>query len=53
QFTGMPGVFVPLEETVRSFREILDGVHDGLPEDAFYMVSGIDAAIEKAQKMQA
>ena len=52
QFTGMPGVFVPLEDTVRSFREILDGEHDALPEDAFYMVSSIEAAIEKAKSMQ-
>jgi F-type H+-transporting ATPase subunit beta len=52
QFTGMQGVFVPREDTVRSFREILDGKHDALPEDAFYMVSGIDAAIEKAEKMK-
>ncbi|MEM6675999.1 MAG: F0F1 ATP synthase subunit beta, partial [Planctomycetota bacterium] len=53
QFTGMPGVFVPREDTVRSFREILDGKHDELPEDAFYMVSGIDAAIAKADKIGA
>ena len=39
QFTGMPGVFVPREETVRSFKEILEGKHDELPEDAFYMVA--------------
>ncbi len=52
QFTGMPGVFVPREDTVRSFREILDGKHDAMPEDAFYMVSGIDAAMAKAEKMK-
>jgi len=51
QFTGMPGVFVPREETVRSFKEILEGKHDELPEDAFYMVSGIDAAVEKSKGM--
>ena len=51
QFTGMPGVFVPREETVRSFKEILEGKHDDMPEDAFYMVAGIDAALEKAQSM--
>ena len=51
QFTGMPGVFVPRDETVRSFREILEGKHDALPEDAFYMVASIDAAVEKAKKM--
>lgn len=53
QFTGMPGVFVPREDTVRSFKEILEGKHDALPEDAFYMVASIDAAIEKAETMAA
>ena len=52
QFTGMPGVFVPREDTVRSFREILDGKHDELPEDAFYMVASIEAAVEKAAQMK-
>ena len=52
QFTGMPGVFVPRDETVRSFKEILEGKHDALPEDAFYMVANIDAAIAKAKKME-
>ena len=51
QFTGIPGVFVPREDTVRSFKEILEGVHDALPEDAFYMVASIDAAQAKAQGM--
>jgi F-type H+-transporting ATPase subunit beta len=51
QFTGMPGVFVPREDTVRSFKEILEGVHDALPEDAFYMVASIEAAVTKAEKM--
>ncbi len=51
QFTGMPGVFVPREDTVRSFKEILEGKHDDLPEDAFYMVASVEAAIEKAQQM--
>jgi F-type H+-transporting ATPase subunit beta len=50
-FTGSPGVFVKIEETVRSFREILEGKHDNLPEDAFYMVGTIDDAIAKAQKL--
>ena len=49
QFTSMPGVFVPRDDTVRSFAEILEGRHDDLPEDAFYMVGGIDTAVEKAQ----
>lgn len=52
QFTGMPGVFVSREDTVRSFKEILEGKHDDLPEDAFYMVSTIEAAVEKAKSMQ-
>jgi len=51
QFTGMPGVFVPREDTVRSFKEILEGKHDKLPEDAFYMVSNIEAAVVKAAKI--
>ena len=51
QFTGMTGVFVPREDTVRSFREILDGKHDTMPEDAFYMVAGIDAATTKAKEL--
>jgi F-type H+-transporting ATPase subunit beta len=51
QFTGMPGVFVPREDTVRSFKEILEGKHDALPEDAFYMVADIESAATKAQKM--
>jgi F-type H+-transporting ATPase subunit beta len=51
QFTGSPGRFVPREETVRSFREILDGKHDALPEQAFYMVGGIDEAVERAKKL--
>jgi F-type H+-transporting ATPase subunit beta len=52
QFTGMPGVFVPREETVDSFKGILAGDYDALPEDAFYMVAGIDAAHAKAEKMK-
>jgi len=52
-FTGMKGRFVKLEETVRSFAEILDGKHDNLPEQAFYMVGTIEEAQEKARKMEA
>ena len=48
QFTGTPGRYVPLEETVRGFQEILDGKHDNLPEQAFYMVGGIEEVLEKA-----
>jgi F-type H+-transporting ATPase subunit beta len=51
QFTGMQGKYVKLEDTIRSFREILDGKHDSLPEQAFYMVGTIEEAIEKAKKM--
>src|SRR5207344_3042821 len=47
QFTGAPGKTVPLEETIRGFRGIVDGQYDDLFEDAFYMVGGIDEAIEK------
>jgi F-type H+-transporting ATPase subunit beta len=50
-FTGMPGKFVKVEDTVRSFREIIDGKHDDLPEGAFYMVGSIEEAREKAAKM--
>ncbi len=53
QFTGFPGRFVPREETVRSFKEILEGKHDELPEQAFMYVGGIDEAVEKAEKMKA
>ena len=52
-FTGTPGVLVPLEETIRGFKEIVDGVHDEIPESAFYMVGTIDEAIEKAKQMAA
>ena len=52
-FTGAPGRFVPIRETVRGFREILDGQHDDLPEQAFYMVGTIDEAVERAEQMAA
>jgi F-type H+-transporting ATPase subunit beta len=51
QFTGIPGRYVTLAETVRGFREILDGKHDDLPEQAFMMVGSIDEAVEKAKKL--
>jgi F-type H+-transporting ATPase subunit beta len=51
QFTGTPGVFCPMAETVRSFREILDGKHDDLPEGAFLYVGAIEQAREKAAKL--
>jgi len=51
QFTGREGRYVPLRETVRGFREILDGKHDDLPEGAFMMVGTIDEAVEQAERM--
>ena len=51
QFTGMEGRYVPIKETVRGFREILDGKHDSLPESAFLFVGTIDEAVEKAKKL--
>jgi F-type H+-transporting ATPase subunit beta len=51
EFTGIPGKFVPLEETVRGFAEIIDGRHDDLPESAFYMAGTIDDVIRKAREM--
>ena len=53
QFTGMPGKYVPLKETIRGFKEILEGKHDDLPEGAFYMVGTIDDAVAKAETMKA
>ncbi len=50
-FTGIPGAFVQLEDTVRSFKAVVDGEYDHLPEAAFYMVGGIDDAIAKAKKL--
>ena len=52
-FTGQAGKYVPIRETVRGFKEILDGNHDELPEQAFYMVGGIEEAVEKAREMAA
>ncbi len=51
-FTGRPGIYVKLEETIRGFAEILDGKHDDLPEDAFYMVGTIDQAVAKGQELE-
>jgi F-type H+-transporting ATPase subunit beta len=50
-FTGISGVFVQLEDTVKSFKAVVDGEYDHLPEQAFYMVGGIDQVVEKAKKM--
>src|SRR5258708_1597447 len=53
QFTGTPGEYVKLEDTIRGFTEILDGKHDDLPEQAFYMVGAIEQAVERARALQA
>jgi F-type H+-transporting ATPase subunit beta len=53
QFTGLPGKYVPVGDTVRSFKEIVAGKYDHLPEQAFYMVGTIEEAVEKAEKMKA
>ncbi len=50
-FTGQPGKYVPLRETIRGFSEIVAGRHDHLPEQAFYMVGGIDEAVAKAERL--
>jgi F-type H+/Na+-transporting ATPase subunit beta len=50
-FTGIPGVYVPIAETIRGFKEILDGKHDDLPEQAFYMQGTIDKVVERAAEM--
>ncbi len=51
QFTGTPGQYVSIPETIRGFREILEGKHDGLPEQAFYMIGNIDMAVEKGREL--
>ena len=53
QFTGTAGKYVPIADTVRGFKEIVEGRHDALPEQAFYMVGGIEEVVEKAEKMLA
>jgi F-type H+-transporting ATPase subunit beta len=52
-FTGIPGKFVPVEDTIRSFKAVVNGEYDHLPESAFYMVGGIEEAVEKAQRLAA
>jgi len=52
QYTGMPGKYVPLKETIRGVLEIMDGKHDGLPPEAFYMVGAIDEVVEQAEKLE-
>ena len=51
QFTGTPGAYVAIRETIRGFKEILEGQHDGLPEQAFYMIGNIDQAVEKGRQL--
>jgi len=53
QFTGLDGKYVPIADTIRGFKEIVEGRHDALPEQAFYMVGGIEEAVAKAEKMKA
>ena len=53
EFTGKEGKFVKVEETIRGFKEIIEGKHDDLPEQAFYMVGGIDEAVENAKRLAA
>ncbi|MGI6587909.1 MAG: F0F1 ATP synthase subunit beta [Peptococcia bacterium] len=52
QFTGTPGKYVPIKETISGFKEVLEGKHDDLPEQAFYMVGNIDEAIAKARELE-
>jgi len=52
QFTGTPGKYVPIADTIRGFTEIIEGKHDGLPEQAFYMVGTIEEAVERAAQMK-
>jgi F-type H+-transporting ATPase subunit beta len=53
QFTGVPGKYVKLADTIRGFKEIVDGKHDGLPEQAFYMQGTIEDVVERAKALQA
>jgi F-type H+-transporting ATPase subunit beta len=52
QFTGLQGKYVPIAETIQGFKEVVEGKHDDLPEQAFYMVGGIGEAVAKAEKMK-
>ena len=53
QFTGLEGKYVKLADTIRGFKEILEGKHDAIPEQAFYMVGTIEEVLEKAEKLKA
>jgi F-type H+-transporting ATPase subunit beta len=50
-FTGQPGAYVKIEDTVRGFKGLVDGDYDDIPEQAFYMVGGIEQALEKAESL--
>ncbi len=52
QFTGIPGKYVPLSETIASFKELVEGKCDDMPEQSFYMVGNIDEARERAEEMK-
>ena len=52
QFTGTPGRYVKIEDTIKGFREIVDGKHDEIPEQAFYMMGTIEEVLENAEKIQ-
>jgi F-type H+-transporting ATPase subunit beta len=52
-FTGIPGAYVKIEDTIRSFKEILDGKHDDIPAQAFYLKGGIEDVLAAAEKMKA
>ncbi len=52
QFIGMHGIYVKLEDTIRSFAEVIDGKHDSIPEQAFFMVGAIETVVEKANKLR-
>ena len=53
QFSGISGKYVKLEDSIKGFKEILEGKHDDLPEQAFYMVGTIEEAVKKAEEMKA
>ena len=53
QFTGLEGQYVKIEDSIRGFKEIVEGKHDEVPEQAFYMVGTIEDALQKAEKMAA
>ena len=53
QFTGLEGRYVKLEDTIRGFKELVEGKHDDIPEQAFYMMGTIEEALERAEKLKA